>query len=300
MLGEKGLNRLNYVLDIVLAAVIIICICVGSHKGAIRTLISVAGYIAAFAAAVFVSNVADEYIYDSFVRPAVMSAMETKADELAEEYSSAEGLGRLLSENGIEVDDEQLEAILNNGEEYIGVLTNEEFRGKLNNVFIGYCRLLTETFAGIIPEEIASEAERYIENADEKNSVREKIITAERLSVTEIIEKEIVRPVMLKTVNTVLFAVTFAAVSLLVSIISKAAAAVRKIPALRSADGYAGGLLGFFQGIFIGFALCAASNVFIKLTADGYPQFNTEIISQTYIFKGFYGGTMLLLSILLK
>ena len=291
---------MNYVLDIAVAAVIIICVCAGAYKGAIRTLISVAGYIAAFAAAVFVSSVADEYIYDSFVRPAVMSAMETKAEELAEEYSSAEGLSRLLSENGIEVDEDQLEAILSDGEAYAGVLTNEEFRGKLNNVFIGYCKVLTETFSGVLPEEIASEAERYIEGIDEENRVREKIITSERLSVTEVIEREIVRPVMMKTVNTVLFAVTFAAVSLLVSIISKAVEAVRKIPALKSADNTAGGLLGLLQGVFITAALCVAASVFIKLTADGNPQLNTEIISQTYIFKGFYGGTMLLLSILLK
>lgn len=291
---------MNYVLDIAAAAVIIICACVGVHKGAIRTLISVAGYIAAFAAAIFVSNAADEYIYDKFVRPAVMSAMETKAEELAEEYSSAEGLSRLLSENGIEVDEEQLEAILDNGEAYVRVLTNEEFRGKLNNVFIGYCKLLTETFAGVLPEEIASEAEKYIEGIDEENQVREKIITSERMSVTEIIEREIVRPVMLKTVNTVLFAVTFAAVCFVVSIISKAVEAVRKIPALREADGAAGGLLGLLQGIFITMALCIAASVFIKLTADGNPQFNMEIISQTYIFKRFYSGTLLLLSILLK
>lgn len=291
---------MNYVLDIAVAAVIIICVCTGAYKGAVRTLISIAGYIAAFAAAVFVSSVADEYVYDNFVRPAVMSAMETKAEELAGEYSSAEGLSRLLSENGIEVDDEQLESLLNNGEAYVRVLTNEEFRGKLNNVFVGYCKVLTEKFAGVLPEEIASEAERYIESIDDENRVREKIITSERLSVTEIIEREIVRPVMMKTVNTVLFAVTFAAVSLLVSIISKAVEAVRKIPALKSADNTAGGLLGLLQGVFITAALCAAASIFIKLTADGNPQFNTEIISQTYIFKGFYGGTMLLLSILLK
>ena len=291
---------MNYVLDIALAAVIIICVCAGFYKGAIRTLISVAGYIAAFAAAVFVSSVAAEYVYDSFVRPAVMSAMETKAEELAEEYSSAEGLGRLLSENGIEVDDEQLEAILSNGEAYAGVLTNEEFRGKLNNVFIGYCKLLTEAFAGVLPEEIASEAERYIETIDENNKIREDIISQERQSVTEIIEREIVRPVMLKTVHTILFAVTFAAVSLIVSIISKVVEAVRKIPALKSADNTAGGLLGFLQGIFVAAALCMAVSIFIKLTADGNAQLNTEVISQTYIFKGFYSGTLFLLSILLK
>ena len=291
---------MNYALDIAAAAVIIICVCVGAYKGAIRTLISVAGYIAAFAAAVFVSNVADDYIYDSFVRPAVISAMETKAEELAKEYSSAEGLGRLLSENGIEVDDEQLEAILNYGEEYVGVLTNEEFRGKLNNVFIGYCKILTEKFSGVLPEEIASEAERYIDSIDEENSIREDIISPERESVTEIIEREIVRPVMLKTVHTVLFAVTFAVVSLVVSIISKIMGAMRNIHAVRSADNAAGGLLGLLQGIFIVAALCMAVSIYITFTADENVSLNSDIISQTYIFKGFYSGTLFLLSILLK
>ena len=294
---------MNYALDIAAAAAVIICVFVGAHRGAVRTLISALGYIAAFAAAVFVSNAADEYVYDTLVGPAVISAMETKADELAENYASEDAVKKLIEKSGGVLSDEEadaLEKMLSNGEYLSEVLTNEEIRGKLNNVFVGYCQALTEAFSGVLPEEITVEAERYLESIDEKNSVLSEAAETERLSLTEIIETEIVRPVMMKTVNAALFALTFAAVCLIASIISRAAGLIRKIPAVRSADGLAGGLLGLLQGVLLTSAICVLASVFIKLTSGENPSLNADTIAQTYIFKYFYNGIFYILSFLLK
>lgn len=294
---------MNYALDIAAAAAVIICVCAGAYRGAVRTLISAVGYIAAFAAAVFVSNAADDYVYDAFVRPAVLSAMETRAEELADTYASPESLKDLLEENGVTLSQEEadaLESVINNREAFEEVLTNEEIRGKLNSVFIGYCQALTETFSGILPEEITDEAERYIESIDEKNRENSELIAAEKFSATEIIEREIVRPVMMKTVNAAIFALTFAAVCLIAGIASRAAGFIRKIPAVRSADGLAGGLLGLLQGILLAAAICVLTSVFIKLTAGENPHLNAETVSQTIVFKHFYNGVFFILSFLLK
>lgn len=291
---------MNYVLDIAAAAAIVICVCTGAHRGAVRTLISAAGYIAAFTAAVLVSSAADDYVYDTFVRPAVISAMESKAEELSDSFASSESLKALLEENGVTLSDEEadtLDSIINNREALAEVLTNGEIRGKLNSVFIGYCQVLTETFSGVLPEEITDEARRYIESADAEAA---ETTAAEKLSATEIIEKEVVRPVMMKTVNAAVFALTFAAACLIAGIISRAAGLIRKIPAARSADGFAGGLLGLLQGILITSAMCALASVFIKLTSGENPYLNAEVISRTIIFKRFYGGMFFILSFLLK
>lgn len=293
---------MNYALDIAAAAAVVICVFAGAHRGAVRTLISALGYAAAFAAAVFVSNAADEYVYDAFVRPAVISAMETKADELADSYASEDAVKKLIEKSGTELSDEEADALgklLDSGEYLSEVLTNEEIRGKLNSVFVDYCRALTETFSGVLPDEITAEAERYIESVGEKNSAAADT-EAERLSVTEMIEAEIVRPVMMKTVNAVLFALTFAAVCLIASVISRAAGLIRKIPAVRSADGLAGGLLGLLQGVLLTFALCVLVSVFVKLTSGENPSLNADTIAQTYVFKHFYNGIFYILSFLLK
>ncbi len=291
---------MNYALDIAAAAVIIIFVFVGSRKGAVRMLISLIGYIAAFAAAVFVSNAADEYIYESFVKPLVMSAMETKAEELSETYLTPESLGKILSENGAELDDEQLDMLISGGEAYEKVLTDEKFRDTLNSVFISYCQLLTDTFSGILPDEVVNGAEAYIKEVNIENQKLPELITAEKQSITEIIEREIVRPLMMKTVSAALFAVTFGVTLIIFAIISRAAGFIRKIPAVRSADSFLGGIMGLLQSLLAIAVMCFAVSIFVKLTGGANEYINADMISETIVFKWLYNGTFFLMSLILK
>lgn len=291
---------MNYALDIAAAAVIIIFVFVGSRRGAVRMLLSLIGYIAAFAAAVFVSNAADDYVYDSFVKPVIMSAMEAKADELSETYLTPESLGKILAENGAELDEKQLDMLIAGEEAYEKVLTDEKFRDTLNSVFINYCQLLTDTFSGILPEEVVSGAEAYLNETDMENQRKLELLTVEKQSVTEIIEREIVRPLMMRTVKTVLFAVTFGVVIIIFAVISKAAGLIRKIPALRSADSFLGGLMGFIQSLLAIAVMCFAVSIFVKLTGGANEYINTETISETIAFKWLYNGTFYLMSVILK
>lgn len=291
---------MNYILDAIVIGAVIICVLVGKYRGAVRTLILIAGYAAAFAAAVFVSRTASDYVYEKAVRPAVISAVETKSEELAEEYLSPEKLGGILEQQGISLTDEQLAEVLERGESYAQLLTDSEFRGALRKLFTEYCRALTEAFSGVVPEEILEEAEKYIAETEAENLNPAEISEEEKESLAEIIEREIIRPVMIKTVRTVLFIVTFAAVLLIVSIIARAAGLIRKIPGVRSADSFAGGLLGLLQGLLLTAVLSVAANVFINLTSNANEYLNMETISGTFVFKRLYSGTFFLLSLLLK
>ncbi len=293
---------MKYILDAAVIGAVLIYVLLGRQRGAVRTLIMIAGYAAAFAAAVFVSRTASDYVYEKAVRPAVISAVETKSKELAEEYLSPEKLGGILEQQGISLTDEQLADVLEKGENYAQLLTDSEFRGALRKMFTEYCRALTETFSGVVPDEILEEAEKYIaetENEEENLNAAEKA-EEKKESMAEIIEKEIIRPVMIKTVRTALFIMTFAAVLLIVSIIARAAGLIRKIPGVRSADSFAGGILGLFQGLLFTMILSVAANVFISLTSNANGYLNTEAIAGTFVFKRLYGGTFFLLSLILK
>lgn len=291
---------MKYILDAIVIGAVIICVLVGKYRGAVRTLILIAGYAAAFAAAVFVSRTASDYVYEKAVRPAVISAVETKSEELAEEYLSPEKLGVILEQQGISLTDEQLEDVLEKGENYAQLLTDSEFRGALRKLFTEYCRALTETFSGVVPEEILEEAEKYISETEAENPDPAEITKEKKESLAEIIEGEIIRPVMIKTVRTALFIVTFAAVLLIVSIIARAAGLIRKIPGVRSADSFAGGILGLLQGLLFTAVLSVAANVFINLTSNANEYLNMETISGTFVFKRLYSGTFFLLSLILK
>ncbi|MBP1560322.1 MAG: CvpA family protein [Oscillospiraceae bacterium] len=291
---------MKYLLDLIIAAAVIGCVYTGSRKGAVRMLISLAGYIAAIAAAVFVSNVATEYVYDTLVKPVVVSALESKADELGETYLSADRLEEKLAENGITLTKEQIKTVIDGGEAYSEVLTDAEFRDTLNHMFTDYCRALTEAFSGVLPDEILTETDRYINETDMKAERKMQLMLEERQSVTEIIEREIVRPVMLKTVKTVLFVLTIGAVGIIFSIISRAARVIREIPVVKNADSFFGGVLGFLQGVLLIILMNIGVSVFIKLTSDANQYLSTAVISETMVFKRLYSATFLLISLILK
>jgi len=291
---------LKYILDAIVIGAVIICVFIGRKRGAVRTLILIAGYAAAFAAAVFVSRTASDYVYEKTVRPAVISAVETKSEELAEEYLSPEKLSGILEQQGISLTDEQLADVLEKGENYAQLLTDSEFRGALTKLFTEYCRAITETFSGVVPEEILEEAEKYIAETEAENLNPAKITEEKKESLAEIIEGEIIRPVMIKTVRTALFIVTFAAVLLVVSIIARAAGLIRNIPGVRSADSFAGGILGLLQGLLFTAVMSVAANVFINITSNANECLNMETISGTFVFKRLYSGTFFLLSLILK
>lgn len=291
---------MKYILDAIVIGAVIICVFIGRKRGAVRTLILIAGYAAAFAAAVFVSRTASDYAYEKTVRPAVISAVETKSEELAEEYLSPEKLSGILEQQGISLTDEQLADVLEKGENYAQLLTDSEFRGALKKLFTEYCRALTETFSGVVPEEILDEAEKYIAETEAENLNPAEITEEKKESLAEIIEGEIIRPVMIKTVRTALFIVTFAAVLLVVSIIARAAGLIRNIPGVRSADSFAGGILGLLQGLLFTAVLSVAANVFINITSNANEYLNMETIYGTFVFKRLYSGTFFLLSLILK
>ena len=291
---------MNYVLDLVVIILIIGCTAAGSRKGAVRMLITLAGYVAAGAAAIFVSNVASEYVYENLVKPSVISALETKAESLDAEYLSSQKLNEILEENGLTLSDEQLSSIAENSEQYSELLNDEKLRDSLKDIFTEYCSSLTEALDGIVPEEIIEEAERYLEENHNETDRMLTLITQDKDYVIKIIEAEIVKPVMMKAVKFILFAITFAVVMLIVSIISYAAKIIRKIPVVNSADSFLGTMFGVLQGLLYTAVLNLGAGAFIRFTSDTNKYLNTEIISESYVFEILYNATFYLIALILK
>lgn len=291
---------MNYVLDLVVILIIIGCAAAGAKKGAVRMFITLAGYAAAVAAAIFVSNVASDYVYENYVRTAVVSALEAKAESLDEEYLSADKLNKVLEENGVAFSDEMLSDFAENREQYSEILQDEKLRDSIKTIFTEYCSSLTEALDGIVPEEIIEEAERYLEENNAETDRMLSLITQSKDNLIKIIEAEIVKPVMMKAVRFVLFAVTFAAVMLIVSVISYIARIIRKIPVVNSADSFLGTVFGVLQGLLYTVVLNLGASAFIRFTSDANKYLNTEIISESYVFEILYNATFYLIALILK
>lgn len=286
---------MSFILDITVIVTIALCVYSGIRKGAVRVIITIAGYILAFIIATFVSGAFSEPIYENAVKTYVMSALETKASEIADEYLSTEKFGEMLYENGITLTDEQLASVIENGDEFEKILSNEKLRDTVNKTFTAYCEKLTEAFSGIVPDEIIEEAELYIENAGIKN----KLFSDDKNFIVEIVETEIVRPVIIGTIKAILFSLSFIIVMAVVSVVSRMSNVVKKIPIVNSANGFLGGILGFCRGILFIMVLSVGVSVFIKLTSGTNTLINRDVISRTWLFDSLYNGTFFILSLIL-
>lgn len=292
---------LRHILDIITVLIFILCVVYGSRRGIVRMIISVLGFVIAGAAAAFVSSSTYMYVYDSFVKEQIIDIIEEKAEELAKEYDPEDRINELLKEDNY---DGELFSISsdekNDGNIPSELLTDSQFRGTLNKVFTEYCYKLTDSLDGVLPDEIISSAEEYL--AENSGTQEEQLLIFEesKASAAALIEEKIVRPVFLSTIKNIIFAVTFIAVSIIFTIISRMIGVLRHIPAVRSVDSLFGGVLGIILGLFLIAVTALLCSLFIKLTNNDNTIINTDIISGTYIFRFAYDGTFAVISALLR
>lgn len=281
----------EHLLDIITILLIIIITFSGYKKGILRMVISLIGFFASAALAVFVSNVTYEYVYFHIVQPSVMEYIETEADKLSEEYSQE----KLLEKFGVTITDSE-----NFSDIEASDLTNEEISGKLNNIFKEYCSRITESLRGVVPEEILESADEYLEKNKIDKETALNYPDGIKNSATTLIESEIVRPVMLRTVKNVIFFATFTIVCIIFSILLRIAKLFRQIELIKKPDSFFGGILGFIYSVLTIMAISLLCSIFIKLTANENSVLNTNVIEKTYIFKYAYSLSFVLLSVLFK
>ena len=281
----------EHILDIITVLLIIIITYSGYKKGILRMVISLASFFFSAAIASFVSNVTYEYVYFNIVQPSVMEYIEAEADKLSEEYSQE----KLLEKFGVTLPDSEDVPDIEMPD-----LTNEEISGKLNSIFKEYCGRITGSLNGVIPEEILESADKYLE----KNKInKEKALEAPeniKDSAVTLIEAEIVRPVMLRTVKNVIFFAAFAVIGIIFLMLLRAVRVIRRIDAIKKPDSFFGGVLGAIYSILTITAISLLCSIFIKLTANGNSVLNTDVIEKTYIFKHAYSMSFLLLTALFK
>lgn len=269
----------THLLDIITLLTIIIITYSGYKKGVIRMILSLFGIIAAAAVAGFVSSSTYEYLYFHIMQPKVIEYIQAQSDEISEEYSPE----KLLERYEIYTDE--------NSEKN---LTGNEISGKLNSIFKDYCSRLTKSLSGVLPEEILESAEKYLN----KNSTEDVINRSDELSIVQIIEAEIVRPVMLKTVKNAIFAIVFVVVCILISILSALVGVIRHIELVKAPDSFFGGILGFVCSLAAVAAFSLLCSIFINISSDSNPLVNSAVIEKTYIFKYVYSWSIPLIAAL--
>lgn len=86
---------MGYVLDLAVAAVIVVFLLIGRRRGAIRTVVELCGLAVAIVAAVALCGVLSDWIYSSMIRGSVIKSVESALGESAGQGAAAQ-LERVL------------------------------------------------------------------------------------------------------------------------------------------------------------------------------------------------------------
>ncbi len=80
---------MNIVLDVIVVAIVAICIFLSAKRGFVRTLLEVVGFVAAILIAINLSAPVADFIYDKAVSPSIEKMVVTTIDEAASNTSAA-------------------------------------------------------------------------------------------------------------------------------------------------------------------------------------------------------------------
>ncbi len=99
---------------------------------------------------------------------------------------------------------------------------------------------------------------------------------------------QVVSPYCTLTIRTIVFAVIFFLVGLILRIVAAAAKLINKIPVLGKVNAFLGFVLGLIEGLFAVFVVCLVTRLIISLSGANSILFNQAAIDSTFLFKIFY------------
>lgn len=102
------------------------------------------------------------------------------------------------------------------------------------------------------------------------------------------IADDIIRPVLLVPMRTLIFTAIFVIIVIIVNLLAKLFKAVNEIPVIGGINKLFGAFAGFVQGTIVIFLVCIFVQVIVSLTGNEIIFLNTMTIDETHIFKYIY------------
>lgn len=277
----------------------------GWKKGFLRTLFSIAGFALAFALATMISASATPIIYDSFVRPVVISTAERQLESM----DIVERVRQAVTATGVSIEESELREILvsrpenlaealtafmeknaeNAGEE---VFPGEVFRQSLEGALE---KAKDTALFDSLPEYMVGESRKESSHGVggylgfEDGLLKETLgrLGESNRSAAEYLEEQVFSANVQNIVSPVVFLLTFVVVSALFNGLSKLFKMVNRIPLVGPVNRGLGGILGALQGVIILFILGMVVDVLVIFTNNSLMVFNQATLAKTFIFKYF-------------
>ncbi len=159
-----------------------------------------------------------------------------------------------------------------------------------NGTALGTVTDIIDTVADSLPFFASDSA---LQSDTETGSVIEKI-TASMLSTTQTdnlahrITDDIIRPVLLVPMRTLIFVIIFVIILVIVNLIARLFRTINHIPVIGGINKLFGAAAGFVQGAIVIFLVCIFVQFIVSLTENEIIFLNTMTIDETHLFKHIY------------
>ena len=288
---------MNYLLDGMVAVILIVTMLVGYYRGFVRYVISMLGTVVSVVLSLLIANALAQPVYERFVQQPITQSIETAVSKMdvnsiVKNELENLGAGQLVDDNDVEeiltgagTISENLDSVLTT--KGADTATAEDISGKFNNWLSSdnVSKKITEVTGD---ENSVSAIMQGVDFTREQIDTTIKTIAQDKTSGAEYMEKNIVQPIAVPVVKVVLFFVCLIFLGLVIKLILFVSGVFTKLPEISAANHFGGLALGCIKGLLyvalIAFMLCTVVNS----THDSLPTFNSEISESTYIFKYFF------------
>ncbi|MBR6580670.1 MAG: hypothetical protein IKK66_05170 [Ruminococcus sp.] len=285
--------------DVIVAAIALVCIFIGSKKGVLKSVFSFVGIMIAAILSYAISGAVSETISNSTVSDSNSKKMlrildtETFVNDYID-YLEHMGYSIVIKK-------EKVEAIFQNKEENIG----EALAKYINNIN-GHpvdekdvlIEKIREGYAIIIKDLVSQSLNKYaaetaIQQIREDSSGMQELIPmimeSDRLSpATDYIAEKYIAPAYYTITRLISFIVMFVFIALLLVFSANAYFGRREASAIGVTSHVAGGIFGLITSIFIIFAVAVCIRIGAITGNNEMLFFNNEAVDRSYAFKYFY------------
>lgn len=309
-----------YVYDIVLVLIMLIYIGLGYKRGVLRTVLNLMCFIIAFSAASVMSSYSvTSSVYDTFLHDTVYGHIENavndvkgktekelrkKADEIADMIADGlPGESDELNEitHGLIIGGgtllyESIPELYN----YLNIdismlLTNPEISAKINDITEKYSELITGELNDRLPPGITVEKDNVKKIMSDPSAVEAllselwgiKPSDSQYEGIADYLEQIAVRPVCIRFIGIIIWAASFALVSLVLRIVVRIILIIRNVQPVKACDSVLGAVVGAAAGAAVVAACCVLILLAVRYTG-GTDYMNDNIFSQTLFFGRIY------------
>ena len=283
---------MNYIYDITIAAVFVLCIIIGLKKGIAKTIVSFGVHVLCIIMAYAFSLLTAEGLYMSYIQQPVV----LKVEEAVADFNISQEIKDYYSDKtvGLDISDSQIDSILSDSDNMDRKLV-DSFDGMVDdyNANEGY-----DALYGILDNQLQQKVSKYIPSCagkyfDEIKTSKKDVFTlihkldTDKKAAAEYIEENCIRALMIKFVKIVAFVVF----SIVLMVLAKIILTIINKNQVVKAAGNTDAMLGALLGVAIALVIVIMIAFFVKMIiyAGGQNDFlNENVINDSLIFKHFY------------